>query len=228
MPYNPRITTSFADVDISDDCSDNLRDNTTFYKICGFCGKDTLLNSRVMKLLQPFSKNKFYCGFCIRNDFNTKKNKDILIMSMRGIINYLYSNCYLIKEHTLYVSEIQDMINDHISCGLINPAFNYDPESYCWFLDFRKIGNQKITLNEVLDTCHDIVSCFNLYDNLKEFKGHKLLGKFDEAIIDFYKRRYRPEGKKILVPTLIGCITEIASAVKKEYRDFAPKELRIK
>jgi hypothetical protein len=33
----------------------------------------------------------------------------------------------------------------------------------------------------------------------------KLYQKYEEAIDDFYKERFRPEGKKLLIPTLKNC-----------------------
>ncbi len=227
MIYRPQ----FAEIDITDDDSNDLQDNVNFLRLCHFCGKDTYLTSQLDEITSKFAKDSFYCCFCIRNEFYTRKKKNILILSMRGIIATLYNQCYAIKEPILYIAQIQGMIDQHMRCGLMNPVFHYDEQSYLWFLDFNKIGDRpykRVCLDDVLNTCHDIISCFNLYKNLKDFKGHKLLLKYDEAIIDFYKRRYRPEGKKLLIPSLIGCHQDGSVAARKEPRDFTPKDLRIK
>lgn len=226
---------TFAEVSIDDDGIADIGDNTEYYKVCRFCGKDAKINARADKLIHNIVKDDgFHCGFCIRHDLHTRRGKDTLVLSMRGIIAHLYYNCYWTKENTLFVSQIQDMIDAHALCGQINPVFLYDPDTYLWFVDFRKIGDdskRRISLDEVINTTHDMLSCFNLYQYLKDFKGHKLVEKFDEALIDFFKKRYRPQGKPHLIPTLIGCTTDttvVQNAPKRDYKTFTSRDLRVK
>lgn len=228
----------YADVAISDEITETLGDNTNFYRNCHFCGKETLLHSRVDRIIGGILKsNQFYCGFCIRHDLHTKKGKDVLVLSYRGIIGHLFYNGYLVKDNALYVSEIQDMIDLHVECGLLNPIFTYDPETYCWFIDFRKVGDTKkrrVSLDEVINTVNDMLSCFNLYTYAKEFKGSKLAAKFEEALVEFYKNRARPADKKLLIPTLVGCAdlgvataTQNGKKAPSEMREFLPKNLKM-
>jgi hypothetical protein len=236
------LTAEFADVAITDVPQDDV---PNYCRACYFCKKEILLYRRVDRIIEDYLRSgEFYCAFCLRHEFDTKKNKDVLILSYRAIIAHLYHACYLCKDPTLYVSQIKDMIDDHVQCGLLNPVFTYDPDTYCWFIDFRRVGEltnrRKVLLDEVINTAHDMLSCFNLYDYIKDFKGHKLSAKFDDALVEFYKRRYRPEGRKSLIPTMATCIEIVtvnthlagcatANALKKipEFRDFLPIHLRI-
>ena len=218
-----------------DDAGDSLTDDDSrILRKCEFCDKETLVYLRtgelIGRLLRP---NRFFCSFCIRHDFHTRKGKDILILSMRSIIAYIYYNCYYTKEATIFVSEIEDMIEEHISVGLLNPIFVYDYDTFCWFVDFAKVGNKGRVLNvgEVINTVNEIICCFNPYENIgKDFKGHKFVEKFKDAIIDFYKRRCRPEGRKRLIPTLQGCVGVETNVNKKQttdYREFNLIDLKL-
>jgi hypothetical protein len=88
-----------------------------------------------------------------------------------------------------------------------NPVFNYDQESYVWFIDFRKVGEskKKISVKDVQSTIVDILATFNLPITIPAVHMNKLYQKYDEAVSDFYTKRYRPEGKKLLCPTLKNC-----------------------
>lgn len=215
------IPARFSEVLIEDQSGDLLDGNINICQVCTFCRKESLVHPKQSELIKSLlGHRKFYCAFCLRHDFHTKKKKDILILSMRGIIGYLYYNNYAIKDNTMYVSEIEDLINSHIEIGLANPLFSYDPESYCWFVNFSKVGaNQpgKVSVDEVINTVIELVSAFNLYDHILDFKGNKLIAKFEEAILDFYKKRYRPEGRRILSPTLAGCIQEPVVVASNAY-----------
>lgn len=232
---------TFADVDFEDGSSSNdLQGNdTNVYQQCDFCGKEMLVCPRAGVFIRSLLQSKrFFCTFCIRHDFHTKKRKNVLILSFRGIIAYLYYNCYMINPPNLYLSQIEDMVVNHANVGLLNPAFYYDSETFCWFVDFNKIGNQLgkkcLPLDQIINTVNDIISVFNLYDNAKSFKGHKLSQKFEEAIIDFHSRRYRPAEKRLLSPTMSGCVIDVVTTnnnnvPKKniEHRDFLPQHLKI-
>lgn len=207
---------------------DSLSEVFAYY--CHFCEKKVktdLLNNRLCEKLVK-SKN-FYCSFCVRNKFFTKKKRDILKLSFRGIIGYLYWRYYRTKDKKIYLSEIKDMINSHIEVGLENPLFSYDPETFIWFVDFSSVGisKRKVPVEEIYKTVINILVCFNLYESTTGgVQGHKLYEKFREAIELFYKQRKRPEGKTLLVPTLSKCGGTFD--VKFDYnrcRDFLPKHL---
>ena len=230
----------FADVEFDEqsEVSNDLRgEDTIVCRCCECCEKEVAIFPRVGELVQSLLRSqRFYCTFCVRHDFHTKKRKNVLMMSFRGIISHLYYHGYMIKDPALYLAQIEDMVASHVQIGLLNPVFFYDPESYCWFIDFAKVGNQqgqrRIPLSEVLNTVNEILTAFNLYKHLREFQGHKLVEKFDTAITEFHAKRYRPPQKKLLVPTLTGCFTEPITPVnaKKQvidYRAFSPKDLRL-
>ena len=49
-----------------------------------------------------------------------------------------------------------------------------------------------------------MLTCFNMKQLMPYVGTHEMYEKFSEAILKFYATRYRPEGKKALIPTLSG------------------------
>jgi hypothetical protein len=158
---------------------------------CNFCEKETIAYPETQRLTEKLCHpNKFYCNFCLRHNLNTKSNKHVLMMSFRAIFGYYYYEYYhQPKIQTMYLSEIQDYINLHRDIGLQNPVFSYDPESYTWFVDFRRVGasKKKIDLKDVKCTVIDILASFNLASIVTNISMCKLYQKYEEAIDDFYK-----------------------------------------
>ena len=155
---------------------------------------------------------EIYCTFCLRNGFDTKDN--VLGLSFRGIFGYYYYVFYK-KQKKMWFSEIEDKINAHSKIGMQNPLFQYDPESYMWFVDFMKVGQGKrqIPIEKVLTTIQNILECFQLSDKIPNIKMTVLLDKYKDAIQKFHTQRKRPDDKKLLIPTLTGC---------GEYQDNLP------
>ena len=178
-------------------------------KKCSFCEKEAIIHPGNQGILDKLCQNnRFFCNFCLRNNYHTKDNRNILMLTFRSIIGYFYYEFYQFPKQTLmYLSEIQDYIDLHKEIGLLNPVFNYDPESCVWFIDFRRVGEtkKKINIKEVYSTIVDILASFNLISNVKGIQVSKMYAKYQEAIKDFYEKRYRPDGKKICIPTLKGC-----------------------
>jgi len=176
------------------------------YYECMFCGKRVGLYPNQRRLCETLSGHNFYCIFCLRNNFNTNNNRNILILSFRAIVGYYYYTFYL-NSRKMYYSQIEDYINIHIKTGLENPVFYYDNETMLWFIDFSKVGrgNKKIKICEIFKTITNIITCFNLDTNLGNNKSCVLYDKYKEAIEKFYTSRWRPDGKRMLLPTLQGC-----------------------
>ena len=175
-----------------------------FYK-CDFCEKTVGLHREQRKWLEKLSGNRFFCTFCIQNGLHVN-NRHVLPMSFRAIVGYFYCALYL-ETKNLYVSQILDYLESHEKIGLANPVFRYDPDSLMWFVDFAKVGKgkRKIPLREVLKTTIDISACFSLPANISCFQTSKLFAKYEEALVKFHMERYRPPGKRLLIPTLTGC-----------------------
>ena len=175
------------------------------YYECMFCSKRVGLYAQQRSLCEKLSGPDFYCMFCLRNGFYTKNNRNVLILSFRAIIGYYYKSFYLGPQRKMYFSEIEDYIKAHVKVGLENPVFYYDPDTMLWFIDFSKVGrgNKKIKMADVLKTISNILAAFNLERN--QIQSKSLYEKYKESIDKFYKARWRPEGKKTLVPTLQGC-----------------------
>lgn len=176
---------------------------------CNFCEKETIAQPEVQRLTEKLCQpNKFYCSFCLRNNLQMKDNKHTLMLTFRAIFGYYFYEFYQTpKQPLMYLSEIQDCINLHRDIGLLNPVFNYDPESYVWFVDFGRVGSskKKISVEDVKQTVTDILASFNLATTITGLDMPKLFQKYNEAIDDFYTKRYRPEGKRLLAPTLKNC-----------------------
>jgi hypothetical protein len=176
---------------------------------CNFCEKETIAQSEVQRLTEKLClPNKFFCNFCLRHNLHMKDNKHVLMMTFRSVFGYFFFEYYQTpKQPTMYLSEIKDYIDLHRDIGMLNPIFNYDPESYVWFIDFRRVGSgkKKIDLEDVQKTVISILASFNLATTIQGIDMNKLYQKYREAVDDFYTKRYRPDGKRLLAPTLKGC-----------------------
>lgn len=244
-----RAFSAISDVDIEDEdviSDDNLQDSqTNIYRMCDFCNKETAVHDHAGKLLQRLTGDRgFYCPFCVRHDFHTKKRKDVLALTFRGLIGYMYGICYFGRDPRLYLEQLKELVQQHVDVGQLNPLFIYDPETFCWFIDFAKVGDskRKIPVNEVLRTANEIISAFNPYDYIRSFKSNLLANKYSKAIMEWHKHRRRPDGRAILSPTMKSCADnrrEIRETNQHNhtttkykpidisiYRDFLPQQMR--
>lgn len=233
---------AFSEVSVRDG-DDSLFSGTIVSRRCDFCtseqGISQLQNFYLNKLVT--NKKSFYCPFCIRNDYHTRRQNNIMIVTLRGMIGYIYNTSYFGKTPSLYVAQIQDMVNNHVKIGNQNPLFSYDSSTFCWFIDFNKIGKRRkqLPLADNLNTINDMISAFNPYNHIPDFDSAKYTSRFSEAMTDFYQNRYRPPDKKICAPTLAGCACDLkevstgthTKTTKKipiaEYRHFMPHDLTV-
>jgi len=144
-------------------------------------------------------------------------------MSFRGIIGYYYYNCYL-RGDQLWFSEIVDYVKQHEEVGLQNPLVHYDPETFLWFVNLGKIGEErrKVPLAEVEQVVNGILRCFKLDECVYLGTETSLLKKFLRAIRQFNKNRERPTNKKFLIPTLSDIIS---NANSDETRSFTREKM---
>ena len=181
---------------------DELSD--TIYYECQFCNKIVSLDEDSRRMCEKVSGGSFFCPFCIRHGFSSKSNRDVFMLSFRGVIGYYYYAyyCHSNKNH-MYLSQIRDLIETHAWTGLENPVFSYDPETFMWFVDFSRVGQgkRKLSLDDVLLTTEVILKCFGMDDlcGSSDFGGC-----FTKAIEEFYSNRHRPLHQKQLIPTLNG------------------------
>jgi hypothetical protein len=196
------------------------------YRRCGMCEKEQMVPAAQKSASERLCGNgKFFCNFCLRNGHYTRNNRHILMFSLRSIIGYYYHQAYLAKR--MYLSELEDYIATHQRIGLLNPLFNYDPDTYLWFVDFSRVGNskRKIKVEEVLKTVVNMFACFNLPQNIIDVKVSKFYSKVEEAIMNFHTKRHRPKNRRIMLPTLVGCIEDRNPALER-YRNFVPKMMK--
>ena len=176
---------------------------------CHFCEKKCDLSESSILFSNKLSgKDCFYCTFCLRNNLNTKNNKNIYILSFKNIIDSFYRQNYL-TVRKFWLSEINDYIQSHIIAGNENPLFLYDPETMLWFIDFNKIGSskRKIPIEEILKTIISILTCFNLFENNVDVNTIDLYKNYKSGIENFYKKRQRPNSW-ILIPPLSNSMNE--------------------
>ncbi len=240
---NGSVRESFSEIHVEDvsmeqNPSSLLLDGQRIYRKCSFCTKECLVLPRTGKIISRLigTENDFYCPLCVRQCLHTRRRRNVLILTFRGIIGYIYKAGYFGRRPRLYVSQIQDLIDLHVQIGYQNPLFLYDPETFCWFVDFERVGNskKKIPIDEVYLTVNELISAFNPYSYIKDFKSWKIVERYEEAINDFYEQRFRPEGKRILAPTLkqVGADTRDGTVQKQdkklnfdEHRNFLPADL---
>lgn len=180
---------------------------------CYFCQKKCTLSSLSFKNLHKISGYKeFFCGFCVRNGFNTRSNKDVLILTFQNVFSYYYSYKHLI-EKKVWVSEIKDIVEHHKNVGLVNPAFHYDEENMNWFINFCRVGNtkRKLILEDVYKTTFNIIDSLKLRVHIPEIDQAQFRQKYIDAIELFSRKRYRPKNKKIISPKVSNIKSEIIS-----------------
>lgn len=192
---------------------------------CDFCKKRSEFDSFSFEICERMSGEGFYCPFCLRHGYDKKSNRHVLVLSFRAISGYLFYNFHKSKKE-MWISELRDQLNKHEIVGMSNPAFNYDPESLSWFVDFSKVGKgKKVKLSEVLYTVDLIISCFDLEKRISANSVQTLKNKFKDAIEKFHSKRYRPENRPQLIPTI-----PLVPSIKYEsdfLRDFSSNHLKI-
>lgn len=147
---------------------------------CDFCNKVNLNYIYYHTLQKKLSKNHFFCNFCIRNKFDCE-NKDIMLMTYNPLIKNCYHLC-------VYESQLNDIIASHKKTGLLHPAFYYDDETFKWFVDFKKIGNE-VSFDSVIHNIINTIICFNPSQNVKNFNAISNYNKIYNYVNNFYKTR---------------------------------------
>src|ERR1019366_8414811 len=182
-------------------------------RVCDFCGKEvdvTPLNHYSLESLA--GPHGFHCLFCLQNGLHTKSNRNIPVLSFRSLIGYYYYEFYAAvhanSRKRMSYSQIEDYIESHRRVGLLNPVFRYDPDTFLWFVDFNRVGNSKrrLKVEEVHKTVVNVLACFNLWE-VPKVQMSAFYAKYSEAVTSFYQRRYRPDDKRVLIPTLSSCGT---------------------
>lgn len=200
--------------------SDELAIST--HSICDFCGKNVRLFNKTRYIYERMSgENRFFCSFCLKHGFHTKNRRNVLVVSYRAIFGFYYYWLYC-DQNLLAYSQISDFIESHAETGGQLPVCHYDRDSFLWFFDFSKVGNKKrqIPLSVIIKNVINTLVCFDLLSHVPEIKTSILFAKYLEAIDKFYQNRYRPEGKKHLIPTLSGCMSLNFPTISKNKFDY--------
>lgn len=180
------------------------------YRKCSFCEKECLVQENTRQFTGRLAgPDRFYCVACLRRNCHTKNRRNVLILSFRGIIGHFYYTNYSLATtgRRMYLADIDDYIDAHVKAGMLNPVFDYDPETFLWFVDFSRVGDskRKVPVDAVIHTVVDILACFNLTETVPGIMASSMFAKYKEAILNFYHKRYRPPEKRMLIPTLTGC-----------------------
>jgi hypothetical protein len=177
----------------------------SFFIKCCFCEKRFKNNHDTAEFLIRLSGDQgFFCPFCIRNGFNTKNSRNILILSFRSLVGYCYLERGQVKDEKIISNQITKLVEKHKKIGLMNPIFYYDSETMLWFINFEKVGNtrKKVSIEEINQTIQKILECFLQQDSLSEVDIESVYQKYKKAIEIFYSKRRRPNKKRMLIPTL--------------------------
>lgn len=199
----------------------------TFYRVCVFCNKLVRINPNNFKSCIKMSGGKFYCPFCLRNNFHHRSSRNVLILSYRAIIAYYYHRLYPEK---MYCYQITDYIEQHEKIGLDNPVISYDPQTFLWFVDFNRIGEDrwKAPFKEVMATLKSMFDCFDLKQWCGEYACEDTWEKFEKATTLYYEKRKRPKDKKILIPTMSGSIKKEKDEFWEATREFTKRNMNLK
>lgn len=187
-----------------------------FIEACNFCGKPVhLLPYSFNREISP----KTHCVFCLRNGFYTKNNRNVILVSFKNIIGYLYFEKYL-REKRMYLSQVESFVKCHEEVGLRNPIFYYDPDTMYWFIDFNRVGmtRRKINITFVFQTIINILACFNLSETIPDLELDLLFSKYKEDILTRHQ--------KFIMPSLESCVRSGAYiGEEKKFGNFQLKSI---
>jgi hypothetical protein len=207
--------------------------SSSFYHSCFFCDKLVSVRPQNFKSCVRLSGKKFHCAFCLRNNHNYRSNRNVLILSYRGIIGYYYRMLYLTKPHKLWFNQIENLIEKHQKIGLQNPVFSYDPSTFLWFIDFNKIGSEKrkAPFDDVQKNVKLMFDVFDIETHIEKNVAEAMLDRFDKALTFFYEKRKRPKDRRMLIPTFSGLVGSEKSeqeTVSLESRNFVKNQFILK
>ena len=205
----------------------------TFYHNCLFCEKLVRVSPVNFQSCMNLGGGKFYCPFCLRNDFHHRDSRNVLIMSYRSIIGHYYYKHHLDSESRMkmWISQITELIHRHERTGLSSPAFSYDPSTYLWFIDFNKVGNhhRKAPFEDIAKIASLILDCFELEKTYGSYVQEDLWKKYEKALKLFYEKRQRPKDRRMLIPTLQGVVNRgFREDYHEKTREFVPEFLQTK
>ena len=100
-----------------------------------------------------------------------------------------------------------------------------------WFVNFSRIGNskRKVPVEEVLKTVVSMLASFNLSETTQGISMSALYLKYKDAIDGFYRKRFRPADRRMLIPTFANTgMVETKACELDKMRNFTSDDLRIK
>jgi hypothetical protein len=180
--------------------------DTDLSRKCFFCEKEQVCDEAELLFMDQIkTKDKFYCTECLRHYRHNNYSDRILMLSFRAIFGYWYYEEYRYpKIPTMYLSEIAEQIHWHKEIGLKNPLFSYDDESSIWFVNFGGVGaSKKVTAVDC--SKKTICSILDIFSGIANIDLPKLEEKYNLAIDQYCEKFVRPEGGKLLCPTLKDC-----------------------
>lgn len=210
----------FESIDLSN--PQELSDIT--YRTCTFCDKVVRGNQLDFKSYLKLCEN-FHCPFCLRNKFHLPSSQNILILSYRSIIGYYYHEHYLHGTKSLY--QLEQQIEAHVNIGLKSPVFTFDPTNYLWFIDFNHIGKSEheIPITDILRVIKNMMNSFDIQNSISDKAANAVLRKYKSAINQFNIARYRPIGKRMLIPSLVGCVSTKDNNFWEMTRNFKKSQM---
>jgi hypothetical protein len=150
-------------------------------------------------------------------------------MSYRAIISYYYHVFYLAGK-TMWYSEIRRLTDKHVEVCSRNPVFYYDPDTFLWFIDFNRVGKspKKVPFESVLETTNLGLKVFNVDEWIESRPYDSVEGKFHAALSDYYYKRKRPAGRRMLIPTFYECCNNMTKEEAEKTRTFSASDFALK
>lgn len=236
---NPGVSSSVSANKITvskivfEEINEDFEEGNKVYHRCSFCEKLTMVSPK-QKQFSNFLASKFHCFFCLRSNYYQKTNHNVMILSYKGIIGYYYYSYFIAPKTTssMYGTDIEEYVKKHIQVGLMNPVFNYDPDTFSWFIDFSKVSKKKIPIENIYKTIISQLAIFDLLENMPGISEKKFFDKIKDAVSQFYSKRTRVGNNNVFVPTFLDCdIPFIVNDVKpiplELLQNFNPQNLDI-
>ncbi len=194
-----------------------LFENCPILTECKFCQKIFESSKKFAAINYALSGDAKHCRFCMKNKYyKPEVKKDLAVLTYRSLIGYVYYG--FVTKNQVYVSELREMISDHVMVGYSNPLFNYDPESYKWFVDMEPILSGRIGAGEIASTIACQLSALGVGEIFYRGKPHIIYQKIISDLMS---------GSSMVTPYPAdgGCVIEDRGIPRELLNEFIPSRL---
>lgn len=163
--------------------SDHLFDHCPTLAECNFCHKIFDSSKNAAKFNEFLCNKEKYCRHCMRNRYYQPEiSKNIVILTYRALIGYTFYS-FISNKNQIYINDVREMIQDHVNVAFLNPLFNYDAETYNWFIDMNPVISKKIDIGFVGRTIATQLSALGVGEIFYRGKPHMIYQKIMERLV---------------------------------------------